>query len=139
MSGSASRGVSSGTIRQTSLPLASSSLACWTQTTGTRSRRALSTRLPTFATTASRSKAPSTTPFCTSTTRSAVFGRFSSVVTISPFRLLLRAHHAGRRLAAGLAPAGLLADHAQQGLLVRGAEELGSRLVEVGDLDRDQA
>jgi hypothetical protein len=27
---------------------------------------------------------PSTTPFCTSTTRSAVFGRFSSVVMVSP-------------------------------------------------------
>ena len=50
-----------------------------------RSRRAFSTRLPMFATTASRSGAPSTTPFCTSTTRSAVFGRFSSVVMVSPY------------------------------------------------------
>jgi hypothetical protein len=48
-------GVSSGTIRQPSLPLAVCSSECWTQTTGTRSLRAFSTRLPTFATTASRS------------------------------------------------------------------------------------
>src|ERR1700730_183361 len=84
-SGSASPGVSSGTIRQLSLPLASCSSECWTQTTGTRSRRAFSTRLPTFATTLSRACAPSTTPFCTSMTRRAVFGRFSSVLMVSSF------------------------------------------------------
>ena len=84
MSGSTSSGVSSGTIRQSSLPRASSSSECCTQTTGTCSRRALSTRRPMFATTASRSCAPATTPFCTSTTRSAVFGRFSSVVMVAP-------------------------------------------------------
>jgi hypothetical protein len=42
-------------------------------------------KLRTFATTASRLGVPATTPFCTSTTRSAVFGRFSSVVMVSPF------------------------------------------------------
>ena len=57
----------------------SCSSACWTQTTGTSSRRALSTRLDTFATTASRSCARSTALTCTSTTSSAVFGRFASV------------------------------------------------------------
>src|SRR3954470_15521264 len=55
-----------------------SSLCC-THTTGTSSRRARSTRVETLATTASRSCAPPTTPFWTSTTSSAVFGRFSSV------------------------------------------------------------
>ena len=49
------------------------------------------------------------------------------------------AHDAGRRLAAGLAPAGLLADHAQQRLLVGRAQKLGGGLVELGDLDRHQA
>src|SRR5207253_2898503 len=67
-----------------SLPLASPSSECWTQTTGTRSRRAFSTRLPTLATTASRSWFPATTPCCTSMTRSAVFGRFASVVMAVP-------------------------------------------------------
>src|SRR3954451_24360936 len=48
------------------------------------------------------------------------------------------AHRARRRLAAGLAAARLLADHAQEGLLVRGAQELRRRLVELGDLDRHE-
>src|SRR4051794_9199243 len=79
-SGSVSAGVNSATIRQSSLPLTRCSLECCTQTTGTCSRRAFSTRLPTFATTSSRPGAPSTTPRCTSTTSSAVFGRSASVV-----------------------------------------------------------
>ena len=49
------RSASSGTIRQASLPFAICSSECWTQTTGTRSPRAFSTRLAMFATTASRS------------------------------------------------------------------------------------
>ena len=55
-SGSSSRrGVSSSAYSQAVLPRGIWSSKCWTQTTGTPSRRALSTRLPTFATTASRS------------------------------------------------------------------------------------
>src|SRR5579884_409464 len=80
MRGSDSAGASSGTIRHSSLPCSSPSSWCCTQTTGTPSSRAFSTRLPTFATTASRSWAPSTTPCCTSTTSSAVFGLSGSVV-----------------------------------------------------------
>src|SRR3954469_12889477 len=90
-SGSASSGFSSGTIRHGSLPRASpSSSLCWTQTTGTSSRRAFSTSAPTFATTASRSCAPPTTPFWTSTTSRAVFGRFSSVLIRLLVALVLR-------------------------------------------------
>jgi hypothetical protein len=48
-------GLDSGTSSQASLPLGSCSSWCWTQTTGTPSPRAFSTRPPTFATTASRS------------------------------------------------------------------------------------
>ena len=76
-------GPAPATICQSSLP-ARSSPSCCTQTTGTCSRRALSTRLPTLATTASRSCAPPTTPFCTSMTSSAVLGRPSSVVMLRP-------------------------------------------------------
>src|SRR5688572_13923163 len=56
-----------------------------------------------LATTASRSCSPSTTPFCTSTTRSAVFGRLPSVVIVSSSRwdavppMLGQAEGAGRR------------------------------------------
>src|SRR5579884_1537946 len=80
-------------------PLGRSSSKCWTQTTGTCSRRALSTRPAILATTASRSCAPATTPFCTSMTMSAVFGRFSSVVMSSPwpFRLIVPGHRPYRR------------------------------------------
>jgi hypothetical protein len=46
-----------------------------TQTTGTDFRRAFSTKVCTFVTTRSRSKALLTTPFCMSTTSSAGFGR----------------------------------------------------------------
>src|SRR5260370_25239124 len=92
MSGSASSGLSSGTIRHSSLPFVSPSSECCTQITGTCSPRAFSTRLPMFATTESRPGAPSTTPFCTSTTRSAVFGRLSSVVMLSPLHLNVKAN-----------------------------------------------
>src|SRR5436305_12734405 len=67
-------------MRHSSLPFASPSSECWTQTTGTSASRAFSTSALTFATTVWRPGEPSTTPFCTSTTRSAVLGRFSSVV-----------------------------------------------------------
>ena len=73
-----------GFVCHRALPVGRPSSVCWTQTTGTCSCRAFSTRLPTLATVVSRSWAPSTTPFWTSTTRSAVFGRFSSVVIVSP-------------------------------------------------------
>src|SRR3954454_17898929 len=72
--------LSSGTSCQSSLPRTRYSLECCTHTTGTFAVRALSTRVATLATTASRAWAPSTTPFWTSMTRSAVFGRLSSVV-----------------------------------------------------------
>src|SRR5207342_3534608 len=85
-SGSASPGASSGTNCQPSLPRTVCSSECWIQTTGTCSRRAFSTRLPTFATTTSRACVPARTSFCTSTTTSTVFGRFSSVVMSSPPR-----------------------------------------------------
>src|SRR6187399_1263130 len=84
MCGSSSAGSSSGTICQSSLPLTICPPESWTQTTGTPPWRAFSTRLPMLATTAARSWAPSTTPFWTSTTRTAVFGRFSSVVIVAP-------------------------------------------------------
>src|SRR5260370_10843005 len=92
MGGWASSGLSWGTIRHSSLPFVSPSSECCTQITGTCSPRAFSTRLPMFATTESRPGAPSTTPFCTSTTRSAVLGRFSSVVMLSPLRLDVEAN-----------------------------------------------
>jgi hypothetical protein len=59
------------------------SSACCTQTTGTSSWRAFSTRPATFATTVSRLTEPVVLPFCTSTTSSAVFGRLASVVKVS--------------------------------------------------------
>src|SRR5580704_1108547 len=83
-SGSESRRASSGTYCQLSLPEGSSSLLCWTQTTSTSAARALSTRVLMLATTLSRSYASPTTPFCTSMTSNAVFGRLSSVVMVPP-------------------------------------------------------
>src|SRR5262249_22941840 len=77
--GSATSGLSSGTMRHGSVPCSRCSLLCWTQTTGTSALRAFSTRSDTFATTVSRSCPSATTPVCTSTTSSAVLGRFSSV------------------------------------------------------------
>ena len=63
-----------------SLPCSSCSSECWTQTTGTPSSRALSTRVPMSAMTG-RDVGSSTTPFWTSITRRAVLGRSDSVVT----------------------------------------------------------
>ena len=77
-------GLNSGTISHCSLPGARLSLECCTHTTGTSVARALSTTAPIFATIASRSYASLTTPFWTSITSSAVFGRFSSVVMALP-------------------------------------------------------
>src|SRR6476620_8009488 len=57
---------------------------CCTQMTGTCSARALPTRSLMRAMTPSRSNAPETTSFCTSTTSSAVLGRPSKVVMASP-------------------------------------------------------
>src|SRR5581483_6273443 len=71
---------------------------CCTQMTGTSASRAFSTRLATFATTASRSWASATTPFWTSMTRSAVFGRFSRVVIPwNVLRVALDEEHCGDR------------------------------------------
>ena len=72
-------GSARGRSATSSLPGARCSLECWTHTTGTSACRARSTSVETFATTVSRSCVPPTTPFCTSITRSAVSGRFSSV------------------------------------------------------------
>src|ERR1039457_2946169 len=83
--GSESRRTSSGTYCQLSLSFFRSSSLCWTQTISTSAARAFSTRVAMLETTASRSYASPTTPFCTSITSSAVFGRFSSVVTVSPY------------------------------------------------------
>ena len=74
-SGSESRRSSSATYCQASVPSTNSSLLCWTQITGTCSARAVSTSAPMLAMTRSRSWASATTPFCTSMTTSAVFGR----------------------------------------------------------------
>src|SRR3954471_1953234 len=71
---------SSGTYFQPSVPARSCSPECWTQTTGTFSALALSTRAAMFAITPSRSCASATTSFCTSTTSNAVLGRSGRVV-----------------------------------------------------------
>src|SRR5262249_45287011 len=145
-------GASSGTIRHSSLPFSSMSLECCTQTTGTCSRRALSTRAPTFATTVSRSWLPSTTPLCTSTTSNAVFGRFCSVVMIScPHAGLRCPSHASRAHRqprgteddgsgpAGQGAAAVVGDHVGErrgevdGPAGRGAAELGAGAVQVAD------
>src|SRR5215218_1254011 len=80
MCGSASSGSSSGTICQ---PALSGTLPeSWTHTTGTFSRRALVTRVAMFETTESRSCIPATTSVWTSTTRSALFGRSTKLLTV---------------------------------------------------------
>src|SRR5689334_20610979 len=148
--GSASSGDSSPTLCQSSLPFPGPS-SC-TPTTGTCSRRALSTRLATLATTVSRSCAPATTPVCTSITSSAVLGRPSSVViscpSLSPTGTVDRGadKSGGRGLGStgGRPPDGPAHDRVEivgelgsrEGLLVRGVEgDAGEWRVVPGELE----
>src|SRR3954464_2416433 len=79
-SGSDSSRFSPGTYSHSGEPFSSSASWCCTQTTGTPSERALSTRVLMLLMTLSRATAPPTTPLCTSITTSAALGRSDKVV-----------------------------------------------------------